>query len=258
MASMAGPVHRQKPSAAAIVTDLREPLTGMEFVKIPAGTFAMGCSEDDRLCDTDEQPAHKVRISKAFELGKYEVTQTQWESVMEANPSHPGEAIPVEQISWDDTQRFIQKLNAQHSKYRYRLPTEAEWEYAARAGNSDRYAGDLDAIAWYRVNASEQVHPVGQKRPNAWGVYDMEGNVWEWVQDWYDEYYYAKSPGKDPSGPERGEIVTVGEYTGPAKVLRGGSWTSDAKVTRVSYRSWGTPNGKVLGFGFRCVREPLP
>jgi len=254
-----GPIAGQKPStsAAAAANDMREPVTGMEFVKIPAGSFTMGCSDEDRLCDTDEQPAHKVRISKAFEIGKLEVAQNQWDALMTTNPVSKGPSLPVEQVSWDDVQAFLQKLNAQHSKYKYRLPTEAEWEYAARAGNSERYAGDIDSISWYRQNSGNQAHPGGEKRANAWGVYDMEGNVWEWVQDFYNEYYYAKSPGKDPSGPEIGQIVTVGEYTGPARVLRGGSWTGDVKVVRVSYRSWGSPSGKVLGFGFRCVREPI-
>src|SRR5437667_5221339 len=114
-------------------------------------------------------------------MGKYEVTQAQWESVMERNPSRfRGADRPVEQVSWNDVQQFLQKLNARGDGYRYRLPAEAEWEYAARAGTSGPYAGNLDAMAWYEQNSGKQTHPVGQKQPNAWGLYDMHGNVWEW------------------------------------------------------------------------------
>ena len=178
------------------------PIAGMEFVRIPAGEFLMGSTSGDN----DEEPVTRVRISRAFELGKHEVTQAEWEAVMGSNPSafdECGGDCPVEKVSWDEVQEFIGRLNALEGEARYRLPTEAEWEYAARAGTTaDRYAGNLDAIAWYGENSGARPHPVGRKAPNAFGLHDMLGNVWEWVQDWYGAY-----PGgsvTDPQGPASG------------------------------------------------------
>jgi formylglycine-generating enzyme required for sulfatase activity len=174
----------------------------IEFVKITPGTFVMGCSEGDTACNDDEKPSHKVTITKAFEMGKYELTQAQYQAVMGTNPSTiKGESRPVETVSRVDAQEFLDKLNARDDGYRYRLPTEAEWEYAARAGSTGPYAGKLSDIAWYAGNSGDETHPVGQKKPNKWGLYDMEGNVREWVSDWYSRTYYTSSPAADPTGP---------------------------------------------------------
>jgi formylglycine-generating enzyme required for sulfatase activity len=178
----------------------------MDFVKIAPGEFMMGCSVGDIDCNEDERPIHRVQLTKAFEMGKFEVTQAQWMSVMGSNPSTTkGDDRPVETVSKIDAQEFLDKLNARSDGYRYRLPTEAEWEYAARAGTKEPYAGRLDEIAWYAGNSEDETHPVGKKKPNAWGLYDMQGNVREWVADWYSANYYGRSPAADPTGPAQGE-----------------------------------------------------
>ena len=175
---------------------------GMEFVRIGPGEFMMGCSIEDNECNADEKPAHPVQISKTFEIGKFEVTQAQWQSVMASNPSTiKGDDKPVETVSKDEAHEFMQRLNARNDGYRYRLPTEAEWEYAARAGTKGAYAGKLTDIAWYADNSEDETHPVGKKKPNAWGLYDMHGNVREWVEDFYGRNYYSSSPAADPTGP---------------------------------------------------------
>jgi formylglycine-generating enzyme required for sulfatase activity len=218
------------------------------FIKIPAGEFDMGCSPDNGECDganANERPRHHVRISKGFEIGKYEVTQAMWESVMGSNPSHfEGADRPVDKVGWEDTQKFLRRLNARNDGYRYRLPTEAEWEYAARAGSTTAHYGSLDRIAWYRGNSNRQTHPVGQKQPNAWGLYDVEGNVWEWVQDFYIEKYYSISPLVDPQGPA----------LGLGRVIRGGSFRDGGRTLRVSDR-WFRSHAGTKEIGFRCVRE---
>jgi formylglycine-generating enzyme required for sulfatase activity len=221
----------------------------MEFVKIPAGDFMMGCAPNDSDCDSNEKPLHKVTITKAFEIGKYEVTQAQWQAVMGTNPSKfKGPNLPVENISWRLTQDFMQKMNDRKDGYKYRLPTEAEWEYAAKAGHGGATAA-LDAHVWYDKNSSGTTHPVGMKQPNASGLFDMQGNVWEWVQDWFAKTYYAASPAADPSGPPSGVF----------RVARGGSWSDVAEFTRLTMRSIAEP-GYALGtsdveIGFRCVRQ---
>ena len=216
---------------------------GIEFVWIPAGEFRMGSTGSE--ADDDEQPLTRVRISRGFYLGKYEVTQGQWEAVMGSNPSafdECGPTCPVEQVSWDDVQEFIRKLNAVVGEQRYRLPTEAEWEYAARAGTSgDRY-GNLDLIAWYVGNSGFRTHPVGQKAPNAWGLHDMLGNVYEWVGDWYGDY-----PGGSVTDPQ-------GPTSGSGRVVRGGSWIYDARYCRASFRSTVSPGDRFNFLGFRLLR----
>jgi formylglycine-generating enzyme required for sulfatase activity len=178
----------------------------MEFVQISPGEFMMGCSTGDIDCNADERPIHHVQLTKPFQLGKYEVTQAQWTSVMGSNPSTmKGDDRPVETVSKDEAHEFLNKLNAQNDGYHYRLPTEAEWEYAARAGSTTPYAGSLDEIAWYTGNSEDETHPVGKKKPNAWGLYDMEGNVKEWVEDNYSQNYYTNSPATDPTGPQGGQ-----------------------------------------------------
>ena len=219
-------------------------VAGMEFVRVPAGEFLMGSTSEEAY--SSEQPVTRVRISRAFELGKHEVTQGVWEAVMGSNPSSFDECggdCPVEQVSWDDVQEFIGKLNAAVGEVRYRLPTEAEWEYAARAGTGgDRYGEDLDAIAWCGEGLDGSTHPVGQKAPNAFGLHDMLGNVYEWAQDWYGPY-----PGgsvTDPRGPA----------SGSARVFRGGSWMDDARFCRASIRIHFTPGDRYSFLGFRLLR----
>lgn len=222
---------------------------GMDFVLIPAGEFHMG-SEDGA---DDEKPVHLVRITRPFYLGTYQVTQSQWEAVMGDNPSRfTGDANrPVENISWDDTQAFLQRLSEKEQGSLYRLPTEAEWEYAARAGAKTAYCfGDdpeqLHEYAWYDKNAEGTTHPVGQLKPNAWGLYDMHGNVWEWVNDWFDETYYQESPTDDPQGPADGQV----------RVWRGGAFWYDQGFARCASRSWILPHHRHDFRGFRVVACP--
>ena len=180
-------------------------------------------------------------------MGKYEVTQEEWEAVMGANPSRFSDCdprCPVEQVSWFDTEEFIRRLNGQESGkgYRYGLPTEAEWEYAARAGTTSVRYGELGEIAWYEDNSEFKTHPVGQKRANAWGMHDMLGNVWEWTADWYAEY--PTSPVTDPQGPQ----------SGSTRVRRGTSWRHPAKSVRSAHRYRNSPRYRNMGLGFRLAR----
>ena len=232
--------------------ELRNSL-GMEFVLIPAGSFLMG-STGSPEGDDDERPIHEVRISHPFYLGKYPVTQGQCEAVTENNPSHfKGDANrPVENISWKDVQAFLRRLNEKEGGAFYRLPTEAEWEYAARAGSTTAYCfGDdesqLGEYAWYAVNSNFTTHPVGQLKPNPWGLYDMHGNVFEWVQDWYQEDYYKSTSLQDPQGPEDGML----------KIIRGGAWSFNGKRARLPNRDGGDPEVRSFSFGFRLVRAAL-
>jgi formylglycine-generating enzyme required for sulfatase activity len=209
------------------------------YVKIQPGEFLMGANSDQ----PDEKPVHRVRITLGFEMGKYEVTQAQWEAVMGGNPSHfKGADLPVENVSWDDVQNFLLRLNEKSLDYLYRLPTEAEWEYACRAGTTGDYAGGVDSLAWYRNNSGNTTHTVGQKSPNAWGLYDMHGNVWEWCQDWYEAY--ASAEAVDPKGAS----------TGAARVLRGGSWTRPAASLHSARRSGFSSGTRNNSLGFRLVR----
>lgn len=214
----------------------------IEMVEIPGGTFWMGSENGD-----DEKPVHQVTVAP-FAIGKYPVTQAQWQEVMSSNPSHfKGDDLPVERVSWEDAQEFCRKLS-QRTGQTYRLPTEAEWEYACRAGTTGDYAGKLDDMAWYRENSDNKTHPVGQKQPNAWGLYDMHGNVWEWCEDiWHESYEGAPS---DSSAWLRDEDS---EY----RVLRGGSWLSLARACRSAYRSGDEPGMLDSGSGFRVVVEGL-
>ena len=216
---------------------------GMELVWIPAGEFRMGSTSSEAY--SGEQPVTQVRISEGFWLGKYEVTQAEWESVMGSNPSAfsgCGGRCPVEQVSWNDAQDFISRLNAREGREVYRLPTEAEWEYAARAGTTgDRY-GDPDRIAWYRGNSRSETHPVGGKAPNAWGLHDMLGNVREWVGDWYGDY--GSGSATDPRGPGSGSF----------RVSRGGSWRYGAGDVRAPYRYKVVPGYRYNALGFRLLR----
>ena len=256
---------------------------GMEFVRIEAGEFVMGSPEGEAGRYGSERQ-HKVRISRSFYLGKYEVTQGEWAAVMGTNPSHfkgCGERCPVESVSWEDVQEFIGKLNGRERGrgYEYRLPTEAEWEYAARAGTQgatpegelqilgERNAPVLVGQAWYAGNsgvgyaagydcgrwAERQYeaercgpHPVGGKRANGWGLHDMLGNVWEWVGDWYGEY--PSGAVTDPRG------VGTGSY----RVHRGGGWISSARDVRSAARARDGPGLRGGDLGFRLARTELP
>ena len=215
------------------------------FVAIEPGAFLMGCSSGRDDCSADEGPAHLVKLGRGFEIGKYEVTQAQWTLVMGSNPSHfRGPALPVDNVSWLAAQDFIARLNRAAGPYLYRLPTEAEWEYAARAGATGQRIGDLDEVAWHGSNSEDRTHEVGTKRPNAWGLHDMLGNVWEWCSDRYGADYYSKSPSADPRGPSEGGF----------RVMRGGSWYRYAWFLRHSARFWGRPDAAYRHVGFRCVR----
>jgi len=218
---------------------------GMEFVLIPAGTFTMGALDSY----SDEQPIRTVRISRPFYLGKYEVTQAQWEAVMGYNPrAWQGQRnLPVEQVSWEDVQEFLRRLNTEEGVVRYRLPTEAEWEYAARVGTATAYSfgsdvSRLDEYAWYGGNAAHTSHPVGQLKPNAWGLHDMHGNVWEWVQDWYETY--PTGAVIDPQGPA----------SGLSRVFRGGGRSNVAWRCRSSSRGYRPPESRLDAVGFRVLR----
>ena len=218
----------------------------LEFVKIAPGTFRMGCSEGDKQCDADENPTHSVRITKSFEIAKYEMTQAQWQTLGGTNRSRfKGDKLPVDNVSFDDVQAVLKTLNARNDGYLYRLPTEAEWEYAARAGTTGPNTGPLDEIAWYQVNSGGQSHPVGQKKPNAWGIHDMEGNVYEWTNDWF--FDYEEDPITDPQGPA----------SGFERVPRGGSWESTTKGIRTSNRNIAEPDMRNYNIGFRPVRVPM-
>ena len=225
---------------------------GMEFVLIAAGTFQMGCSSEAEDCAGDEKPRHEVTISKPYYLGKHEVTQAQWEAVMGSNPSKfKGANRPVENVTWLDAQAFIKKLNAKEGHGRYRLPTEAEWEYAARAGSTTAYGfgddvGQLGEYAWYQDNVGRETHPVGGKRANAWGLHDMHGNVGELVHDWYGKSYASAAAVTDPQGPGAGE----------GRVLRGGSWFSGARRVRSAMRGRLAPDKRLDNVGFRLALTP--
>jgi formylglycine-generating enzyme required for sulfatase activity/predicted Ser/Thr protein kinase len=221
-----------------------------DVVEVAGGTFTMGCTSEQSDCGNDEKPAHQVTLSP-YKIGKYEVTQAQWEAVMENNPSHFSgcKDCSVENVSWNEIQQFISKLNAKTSKT-YRLPTEAEWEFAARGGNNrknNKYAGSviLDDVAWYDGNSKKETHPTGKKSPNELGIYDMSGNVWEWCSDWYADYNNPQAQ-NNPSGPDNGSL----------RVLRGGSWRCIPQGCRVSIRNYGDPDYGYDDVGFRLVLVP--
>ncbi len=224
-----------------------DPFISSDFVHIKAGSFYMG--SDDAQAYPDEQPVHMVNITRSYLMGKTEVTQRQWESVMDTNPSEfQNPDHPVDNVDWGDIQIFLNRLNKIADCNRcYRLPTEAEWEYAARAGSTTGWGfpespDSLGKYAWYAENSNYTTHPVATKHPNNWGLYDMYGNVYEWVQDFYGPY--AEASLSDPRG------ATVGtEY-----VLRGGSWTDGAREQRPTYRDYYAPTHRHNFFGFRLVR----
>lgn len=215
----------------------------MEFVLVPAGRFMMGSKQT-----ATEKPVHKVTIPEPFYLGKYPVTQREWVEVMGCNPSSSeGDDRPVEQVSWNEVQEFVKRLNAKEGAKKYRLPSEAEWEFACRAGTTTKYPfgndeSELDKYAWY---AGKTSHGVGQKKPNPWGFYDMHGNVWEWCQDrWHDDYEDA---------PVDGSAWEDGSSS--LRVDRGGCWSSLARYCRSSLRSGYNPDSRYGFTGFRLLKE---
>lgn len=226
---------------------------GMPFVKIQAGSFMMGTDKTyDNQANNDEVPLHKVTISKPFCLSKYEVTQGQWAGVMGKNPvdEFRGRTLPVAQVSWGEAQEFIRRLNTKENTTRYRLPTEAEWEYAARAGTDTiRYWGDGEddkgEYAWHESNARGKPHPVGLLKPNAWGLHDMLGNVLEWVADGYDDDFYVTSPATDPRGPANSKF----------RVLRGGSWRDDHNHIRAANRFFFSQSSRNNVAGVRVAQN---
>jgi formylglycine-generating enzyme required for sulfatase activity len=256
------------------------PNDGLKYVWIPPGTFMMGCSPGDNECYDFEKPPNQVTITKGYWLGQTEVTvgaykrftgatgrQMPPEPNLNGRPLNPGwgdEAMPIVEVTWDDAQAYCRWAGG-------RLPTEAEWEYAARAGNTAARYGDLDEIAWYADNSGRQrldsqtiwkkedqanyekrlnengngMHEVGQKRANGLGLYDMLGNVWEWVNDWWDQSYYQNSPSPDPMGPA----------SGTHRILRGGSWVGGPRDIRESLRNRRNPGNRDFDLGFRCGGE---
>jgi sulfatase modifying factor 1 len=250
------------PASPAVTKPLpavleKVPPTGLELVPVKGGCFQMGNTFE--AGGPEEKPVHEVCVD-AFSIGTYEVTQRLWKAVMGSNPSFHvacGDDCPVEMVSWNDVQEFLGRLNARDGGKgspagSYRLPTEAEWEYAARSGGkNEKYPGgtdDLDAVAW-RYGGADDTRPVGQKVPNGLGLHDMAGNVWEWTSDWYGEAYYAISPRDNPTGPASGD----------RRVVRGGSFANDAFDLRTSYRNYLPPDSRGFSKGFRLVRSaPAP
>lgn len=229
------------------------------IVKIPAGTFRMGsdhvihaddgwepCSACSPRNDV-ERPVHQVTISNDFWMGQFDVTQKQWQEVMGNNPSGnlaAGPDSPVEQVSWKDVQSFLAKANAMQNTWTVRLPTEAEWEYAARAGSTEETYGPLDEIAWYKANGGRTTHPVGQKNPNAFGLYDMLGNVWQWCQGWFGPY-------------QDGAVIDpLGAPTGDKHPTRGGCYYCDVVHERAARRNRDTEDHSSRSIGFRIVAVP--
>jgi len=233
------------------------PKDGLRYVWIPPGTFLMGCSPGDDDCSDDEKPAHPVTITKGFWIGQTPVTVGAYERFAGASGRRMPKApdynknwadanMPIVIVTWDDARAYCAWGGG-------RLPTEAEWEYAARGGTKEARYGDLWDIAWYIGNSGGQAHDVAQKRPNAFGLYDTLGNVWEFVNDWYDSKYYQSSPSQDPPGPVSGEDFMEGRRnTGPRYVVRAGSWTDVTRTVRVSSRFGGLPTGSSDYAGFRC------
>jgi len=235
-----------KQTSSTPATNPKPAATPSRMVFVQGGTFTMGCTpEQGGDCNDDEKPAHQVTLS-SFYIGKYEVTQAQWKAVIGNNPSSfKGDNLPVESVSWDDVQDFIRKLNA-HTGKQYRLPTEAEWEYAARGGNKSheyKYSGSYypNDVAWFSENGGETTHPVGTKQPNELGIYDMSGNVYEWCSDWYGNY--SSNAQTNPEGSSSGSI----------RVFRGGGWNYIARNCRVSSRYYYAPDFRSYFLGFRLA-----
>jgi formylglycine-generating enzyme required for sulfatase activity len=232
---------------AQLLPQVREnPKDGLMYVWILPGRFEMGCSPGDTECSDDERPPHQVTITKGFWLGQTEVTvgayrrfagstETEMPPPPDFNAGWNNQDMPIVNVSWDDAMAFCGWAGG-------RLPTEAEWEYAARAGSTEARYGPIDKVAWYSKNSEHKTHEVAKKRPSPWNLYDTLGNVWEWVNDWFGENYYSASPQRDPRGPDSGRY----------RVLRGGSWEYNSGNVRVSDRVGNDPGGRDSDGGFRC------
>jgi len=245
--------HKSRPAPArptSVPLDTITTTIGMKMKLIPPGEFMMG----DESWDWS-MPLHRVKITKPFYMGIYQMTQREWTKVMGNNPSSfKKDDNPVENVSWEDCQLVIGKLNEIEPEACYRLPSEAEWEYACRAGSIKRYCfgdreSELGNYGWYDANSGDETHPVGKKKPNAWGLYDMHGNVWEWCWDWYDEKYYQKCHEQglveDPQGPGAGS----------RRVERGGSWNNDAGICGAGGRDRDAPGHRIGLVGVRLARS---
>ena len=257
------PALRAAISATGLAWRVKDTATQIEFVLIPPGSFQMGCSASQQYgCDFDESPVHTVTLTNAFYMGRYEVTQAQWQARMGSNPSSfqsasaevPAAQVPnrpVERVSWNTVQGFLTQTGM-------RLPTEAEWEYAYRAGTTTAFHGFtgylsgtnddnlLGNMAWFSSNSNSQTRPAGGKLGNGYGLHDMSGNVYEWVNDWYGGSYYSSSPQNNPPGPT----------TGTFRVVRGGSWVGLSSVCRASFRVNAGPDFTYDFIGFRVARTP--
>ncbi len=234
-------LNKRSPSGSPVGSQptVKKAQAAYRMVRVPGGSFTMGCSPGDSECDPDERPTHPVRVN-AFWMDAMAVTQAQFEGAMGSNPSHftgcPN--CPVERVTWDEARSYCAKAGG-------RLPTEAEREFAARGGMTGPQYGPVDTVAWHAKNSGETTHPVGQKQPNAYALYDMLGNVWEWCADWYDEKYYAKSPAENPQGASSGTLRT----------FRGGSWFTAPGTVRATARNGDYPIFRKFDVGFRCVRD---
>lgn len=230
---------KQSQSPTGFTDDLNG--VKLDMVYVPGGTFKMGSPKGSG--SGDERPQHDVTVS-AFYIGKSQITQAQWKAVMGKNPSSfKGDDLPVETVSWEDAKQFCQKLQQLTNKA-YRLPSEAEWEYACRAGTTGDYAGKLDDMGWYDSNSRNKTHPVGQKNPNAFGLYDMHGNVWEWCEDIHGDY---------KNTPADGSAWLSGEDSSSRRVVRGGSWGSLGVICRSASRDHFAPGNRLDDIGFRVV-----
>ncbi len=247
--------ERNLPEEIRVPSKIRMPKLGITFIQIPEGNFTMGALANEKDSKYDEYPRHQVHVS-SFEIMSTEVTQETWATLMRNNPSHfKGNRLPVEKVSWYDVQEFIQELNKYDPSYTYRLPTEAEWEYACRAGEDGSrfsWGDDLDysrlpAYAWYNSNSQGTTHAIASKLPNKWGLYDMHGNVQEWCQDYYSDQYYKSSPVSNPRG----------SISGKYRSTRGGYWAFMASSCRSASRRFEDPSEKKFYLGFRLVRVPM-
>ena len=223
----------------------------LTLVKVPAGTFTMGTDATELKCLEVSRPVHPVTLTQAFWLGAVPVTQGQWQAIMGNNPSRFAQAgpdAPVEQVSWDEAQRFIARLNEAQTHWTFRLPTEAEWEYACRAGSQAESYGPADKIAWHSLTSAKTTHPVGQLKPNGFGLYDMLGNVCQWCQDWVGAY--SASPASDPQGPAEGKY----------RVYRGSGWNLPASYARAAIRGTMGQADRFRNLGLRlcATRKPGP
>jgi formylglycine-generating enzyme required for sulfatase activity len=249
-------IEDKKRTKSIVISDNFTNSIKMEFSLIPAGEFVMGALPTDKDANDDESPIHKVRITKNFYISKFLTPQGNWKSIMNNNPSFfkkLGDDNPIERVSWYLIQDFIKRLNEKEKlepKEEYRLPTEAEWEYVCKAGSSTKYYHSnksdlLEEYAWFSYTSNRSTQVVGNKKPNAYGIYDMLGNVREWCNDWYDPKYYSKSPLIDPKGPAKGEF----------KTMRGGSWHCVPRLTRTTQRYHHIPSSKSFLIGFRLVKQ---